>query len=394
MGGGASPIDQLKLEMELMNAQKRSPEEAAKARRGNAYEALSMVPGPGNVIAAKEAKEAYGNAYEDVTKGNYKRGAVNAGLGTLNAVGAVTGLPFGKAAKAAATGAKDRLNVFVPVEEGKLSETARSMREKGYGNDDVFADTGLLFGPDGSLRREIPDRYMDINWSAKPGDKTTVGDFVSHPSLFREMPELKSRGVTITDKVDALSEKLGRPPKGIARTDPATGDFEFSMVGSDPYGDIAKLLQYDIVDRVGWSPAGRHNLSDQITDINTAQLRATQAGADRKAIGAYTDALDRIREDVVTKGLSKPKPDTFSYMSGQLGNRTAGNVDSKLVRGRADLPGAETIYPYLPDAPWNGGRYRTPDFDNILTLPPSNATADDWSQFLEDWYRFGSGKGK
>jgi hypothetical protein len=389
MGGGArtSPIDDLRESLEMAAADRPSKEERAKNRETTAWDALSVLPVIGNGMSAWDAGEAYTDALAQLQGGRTKSAALSAGRGLLDTAGMFAGFPWSKMAGKAAKDGSSRLNVFVPVEEGKLTERARDIRERGASNEAVYDTTGLNFGPDGTIRRRIPDNKMDIDMSFEPGDITTVGALVNHPTLFRDIPDLQNRIVKVTDKAEM---RPGSPmPRGITRTDPETGNFEFSKASADPYADMAKLLQYDINDRVGFASAGRHNFTDQMSDLWKAQLDATRSGADRKAIQAYVDAIERVKGDMSVDMSQKQR---FKDMSRKLTDRDAGSTDAKIVRGEADLRGGFG-YPYAKNAPWLKGYWTPQDFKDLTVLPPKGATLEDMAQFIEDWKRFGAGAG-
>jgi hypothetical protein len=392
--GGAvddlSPVDSLKLRQELAARERPTDQQRAKSGLNTIHEVAGMMPITGNAMAAADAYEAGGDALKAARKGDWRGAAWDGLTAAISGAGAVSPLPWSGRAGRAAKLAKDTANVFIPVEEGKLSQVARQMRERGAPNETVHAETGLMFGPDGSLRRVIDDSKMDIDFSYKPGDLTTVGAFVDHPTLFREMPGLVNRLVRVTDKLDNHSVAKGNP-RGIARTDPATGDFEVSTSGLDPHADVAKLLQYDINDRVGFSPAGRHNFNDQIGDINLAQANATLADTDPQFISAYVRAMQRPK-DIAAEGLRNKE--RFKDLGRGITDKVAGSVDAKTVKGMVQRPGTSGVYPYQANPPWMRGSYRNPAFEDMTVLPPAKATRDDWAQFLTDWYTYGSGRPK
>lgn len=99
-----SPIDQLRAPSPQIG-----PEQAAANRQQNLRDLLSIVPGPGNVIAAEDAVTQGGEAVGAFGEGRYGRAALHGGLGALSAFGAVTGLPTGRMAGNAAKGAQDTL---------------------------------------------------------------------------------------------------------------------------------------------------------------------------------------------------------------------------------------------------------------------------------------------
>ncbi len=285
-------------------------------------------------------------------------------------------------------GSSGTSQVFVPVEEGKLTGRARDMRDKGKSAHEVWDATGITVGPDGTMRRFLPNHTMDVDWGYTPGDVTTVGALVNHPTLFREMPEIQNRIVKVTDKAEV---KPGQMPRGLSRTDPVTGDFEWSKAGGDPYADIAKLINYDVTDQVGFSPAGRHSFSDNLASLNKAQLDAALSPADRASITAYTQALERAKADVIGRGIEGKA--RFKDMDRRIGDRTAGSADAKIVRASVDRESG-IGFPYDPTAPWIKGYWQMPAFEDMLVMPPTKATPDDMAQFVTDWYRYGSGRGR
>jgi hypothetical protein len=109
---GMSPVDMAKLRMELAQRQAVTPAQAADNRRKTLTEALSVIPGPGNVMAAQDAYTGAGDAYDQFSQGNYGQSALAAALAGLSGVGAVTGLPVGKFAANAARNAPTTAGAF------------------------------------------------------------------------------------------------------------------------------------------------------------------------------------------------------------------------------------------------------------------------------------------
>lgn len=376
-----SPIDLLRMRLEAAG-QYLTPEQIAANKATTANDLASVTPVLGNAMSAESAAQNYA----DMAKAdNWWDAAKSGAFGALDTAGAVTGLPWGKAARQAAKGGSSRASMFVPVEEDDVANTARLMREKGAKNADVHKETGLVFGPDGTMREFVPNKKLDIDWSYKPGDVTTVGAMFNHPELFKREPWIQNRVVKVTD---AVEQKPGQMPRGVSRTDPTTGDFLFSTMGGDPYADAAKLLQYDVNDRYGFSPAGRHGLQNNLADMNAAQLGAMGADAPLHMKRAYADSLDKVKRDVVEGGIARG--DRYPHMDKQIGARTAGSTDAKVVRASTTH---DIGYPYAQNSPWLKGGWSMPSFGEMLVLPPKGMTPEDWAQFIPDWYRYGSGKG-
>lgn len=175
-----SPIDQLRVPSPQVG-----PEQAAANRQQNLRDLLSIVPGPGNVIAAEDASQAFGDASDYAAEGRYGRAALSTGLGALSAFGAVTGLPFGRLAGNAAKGASSRTNIFA----GPMAKTAdqaalakaQEMAESGVGRDSIHAQTGWFQGVDGKWRFEIDDTGAQLTGFQKGKSSRFTG--LDHPDL-------------------------------------------------------------------------------------------------------------------------------------------------------------------------------------------------------------------
>ena len=115
-----SPTDLIRLRAELAAKEKASPEKRATNAKQNAWDALSVIPGPGNVISAMDAYGSGKEAIQAAGEGDWKRSAIAAGLAGLSGVGAVTGMPFGRAAGAVARDASNTVRGIA----GPLSKTA------------------------------------------------------------------------------------------------------------------------------------------------------------------------------------------------------------------------------------------------------------------------------
>jgi len=99
-----SPIDQLRVPSPRVG-----PEQAAANRQQNARDLLSIIPGPGNVIAAEDAVSEGKEAVGAFREGRYGRAALHGGMAALSGVGAVMGFPAGRMAGNAARGAERTL---------------------------------------------------------------------------------------------------------------------------------------------------------------------------------------------------------------------------------------------------------------------------------------------
>jgi hypothetical protein len=70
--------------------------------RTTGLDVLSAIPGPGNVIAARDAYNSGREAIAQFSEGDVRKGLLSSAMAGLSGVGAVTGLPFGKMAGRAA----------------------------------------------------------------------------------------------------------------------------------------------------------------------------------------------------------------------------------------------------------------------------------------------------
>lgn len=193
---GLSPVDALKLSVELRNKQRVSPEQATANQQQNLRDLLSIVPGPGNVIAAEDAVTQGGEAAGAFGEGRYGKAAMHGGLSALSAFGAFTGLPTGRMAGSAARGASNRTNIFA----GPMAKTAdhaalakaQEMATSGVGRDAIHAQTGWHQGVDGKWRFEIDDSSMGVKipQNADSGSYHAYPKAIEHQPLFDAYPEM------------------------------------------------------------------------------------------------------------------------------------------------------------------------------------------------------------
>lgn len=148
---GVNPIDELR---RTVNTRSFTPEQAAENRQKSLWEALSVIPGPGNVISAKDAYNSAGDASNAYQAGDYKGAAIHGGLSGVSALGAVLGLPFGKHMKRAADAGADSLYA-IPAwhgsphdfDEFKLDKIGTGEGAQAYGH-------GLYFAGNRNVARE------------------------------------------------------------------------------------------------------------------------------------------------------------------------------------------------------------------------------------------------
>lgn len=400
---GMSPIDALKLSTELSNQRETTLLERTKNKEQNLYDALSIVPVVGNAIAGYEAGKAGGQAYQDFSEGDNVSGAINTGMAGLNTLGAVLGLPVGKAAKAAAKDASRRTNVFVPADDDPWAEAAQTMYEnlpKNYSRPDkankaVFRDLDLFYGPDGRLRKEISDADMRTTAARfRAGDEAPLEDVISHPELFNAMPDLRGTPVRFTD------ERANNGAR-IARMTPE-GGYEMSAGGQPVFNrmQLAKLNQYNIADQAGFTPASRIGADSKMEDIDAAIANVRQAMDDEivppGSAQAYLDSLIKHKKLATQALIGKPGSSKLLKEAGfdndymptpfdrkkaakdYLYRKNAGNQEVTTVKDRHKKKGG---YPYdgVPLA-------------DTLVLPPRGVIGADLADFLTNWRTYGAGR--
>ncbi len=296
------------------------------------------------------------------------------------------GAPGSRAAGDIAKEGANRLNVLIPAAPSSQSLMARGMRERGAENREVFDRTGLVYGHEGRLKQEIPDYPMKIEApaGAQVGDEMKLGEFADHPELFARMPHLADQLVRWTDK----RNPMGRP---VAKTDPATGTFEFNLHQQDLRPDAAKLLQYRIGQDEGFSGTVRHGYDKIKADIDNAAATARSSGATGEDLDAYLAMLDRNRTFMADTARAKDIKTADQFM----GIRSAGNIDAKMAEWRAKVPDLEGRFPYARHAAYmpNKAHRRPPQFQDTMVLPPDGASPDEIVRFLANWRQFGSGRG-
>lgn len=356
-------------------------------RQENLEELLGIVPVVGNALSARDAQEGYNTTLDEWESNSNARNALNVGSTGLSALGAVLGLPFSKTAGKVAKEAKNTANVFVPAISDAATDTAVDMRLSGKSNEDVWKETKRFFGPEGKVRQSISDkpiRTIDPQ-SIVPGDMRKLGEVIEHPELFDQFPHLKEKTVRFHGGGDRFMQP--------SRTN-AAGEFE---VPTNPHGvDIAKLLQYDLAETYGFSPAARHSADKHRAALASAlertesAMKKTGTMAEYEALSDYAKRL-RSEQNILEAFLGQKHKHSLTKASQRVG----GNADARRVQALQSNPalGADT-YPYGED--WSGNRakaYQRPlSFPNLYPLPPNSVkTPEQLREFATDWKTKGSG---
>lgn len=394
------PIELLKLKMPE-NWPEVSEEERTANGKANARALLSVIPGPANIIAGEDALRSGATAGLDFSEGNYKGAALNSAMAALSAFGALTGMPTGKLAGNAASGASSRVNMFVPAEPSPLADIARALRKQppqhfnrlGGQNQTIHKETGMFFGPDGVLRREIPDagmRKTQRTWAH--GDEAPLKDVVDHPDLFAQMP---AKG-----EIPVRFEKLAPGKQPIARTSGETFQLSNEFKHKWLRNNIAKLLQYGASKEGNMAAPVRHDLDGTLKHIDntlealksvphpsalsySTQLQKTKddiarfmAESQGKSAGGWRHPWLRAK-DIESNEILSPR-DMRNTLARGVNARVAGNVEADIVKKRVTVPGG---YPYT-DAP---------DFAEQIVLP-HRLDPENLEKFVRNWNDTGAGR--
>lgn len=191
-----SPTDAIKFAAEAQAAQPVTDAERTKNLKTTGMDALSVIPGPAQVLSAKDAADSSGAAWNAFSGGDIKGGLGNTALAALGVLGAVTGSPFSRTAKQTASGASGRLNTFVGPESKTADKAAlqqaEALKEAGADRDTIWKATGWGWDERGLPFYEIDDSAARL----KDGDgfpPLYFDDFMDHPKLFEARPDIAAR---------------------------------------------------------------------------------------------------------------------------------------------------------------------------------------------------------
>jgi hypothetical protein len=378
-----SAIDQLRAPSPRVG-----PDQAAANQQQNLRDLLSIIPGPGNVIAAEDASQSFGDAAGALGEGRYGRAALHGGLGALSAFGAVTGLPAGRMAGNAAKGASSRTNIFA----GPMAQTAdhaalakaQEMAEAGVRRDAIHAQTGWFQGVDGKWRFEIDDSGAKLADENYIGGGVTTFEGLDHPGL--------------TAAYGKTAPVAGFYEPGKSGRGSYTGASGDNLVHIEAQGGNASEarsitlheVQHDVQAKEGTAPGGTASQMANIWGPEAWRVRvpmetklvAEDLGLAGKPIYSGTPEYDRLKEAVRQSIEDKSgQPFKFRYRSDgmdefdwdfgstmrapkeEIGQRTmlglqalgddkyhrlAGEVEARNVQSRMNMTAAER----RAKAPW------------------------------------------
>jgi hypothetical protein len=419
-GGGVSEFDNLdpitREAVRLTARGTRDPRQMAANAKINRDAVLDNLPVIGNVRAAGRAIDAGGELVTAAHYGHGKKKRRAALTMALEAVGALSPLPWGRRAGEAARTGKDTANVFVPAQPSKTADLAREMRGNDVPNRDIFRQTNRFFGPDGRLRAEVPDKPMNIRRTdMQPGDSAPMGDVIDHPALFGVHPEMRDIPVKFTDPTNARGHPIARTHR--------EGGFEVSA-GRDEHfyrEQMAKLLNYQAGQQGGFGGAVLHDIHDQFKAYDDALrmaediVRNPKPGDNVTAALAYIERLQPMRQQLaegvdaagavrnvarrggasgVDEAMEVSRLRGVTEDAARAANRsTTGNLESRLVRSRAhrDVGGGKgslSRYPYE-----QGVRLGEvgENWSKAQVLPGRGMDRDDTARMIDDWHNYGIG---
>lgn len=169
---GMSPIDRLKLRLSLAN-QPVSPEQKAANLSQTREDALSVLPVIGNAMSARDAYTGAGEAYDAFGRGDYQQGGISGLLAAMSGLGAVTGLPFGKAAASVAKQAPD-MAYAIPAYHGSPHDFDKfDMSKIGTGEGAQSYGHGLYFSENPEVAAVYQKTLGDANLNGSGVDSTT-----------------------------------------------------------------------------------------------------------------------------------------------------------------------------------------------------------------------------
>lgn len=202
---------------------------------------VDLLPVVGDAVGFDDAKR-------DFDAGNYGSAAVNAGL---SAVGSVPGV-----GDAVATGLKaggHALGILAgPMAKGfdiEKSWKAADMAADNKTPTQIWKETGYQYDPINRVRSfEIPDQGAKINLAKLPEQheiprgSVKLGDFLDHPELYENYPDLKNMPVKsqIGDSLGHYQPSGGRFKEHIAIYPETIGD-----ANADEMGDISWEMMRD-----------------------------------------------------------------------------------------------------------------------------------------------------
>lgn len=301
---GMGPTELTKLRAELAARKTVTPAERRANLWQTAEEVAGVLPVIGNVLSARDAVQSGGDTATAVREGRWPAAAGNAALTGLAGLGAVLGLPTGRAAGAAAKDAGRTTRVFAgptaKTADMKALKRAEAMRAAGADRADIWKKTGWFWGADGKPRFEISDegarlendRLIHPGYEAAYGDVPAVYQQHDLDTLGRYHPASDSHNAYITMRTgaDVGGTHLHELQHHIQSIE---GTAKGGSKGANDYRQLAGEVEArNVQARRNWDAKRRRDMAPWRTqDVpDERQIVRFEAGAqDSKLVNAETD---------------------------------------------------------------------------------------------------------
>lgn len=197
---GMSPVDLARLRAELA----AKPREMTVDERWRNYattgaDVAGSLPVIGNVMSAYDAYQGGKGAVDAAQAGDVRGAALNTGVAGLGALGAVSGIPWSRAAGEVARDARSTARMFAgpkaKTADLKALAKAEKMRAAGAGRDEIWKKTGWSWRKDGSPYFEIDDSKATFDFENLIDESRRLDDVLKHDEFYKAYPE--SREVLI-----------------------------------------------------------------------------------------------------------------------------------------------------------------------------------------------------
>lgn len=270
-GGGVSEFDGLdpitREAIRLTARGTRDPKQMAANAKINRDAVLDNLPVIGNLRAAGRAIDAGGELVTAAHYGHGKKKRRAALTMALEAVGALSPLPWGKRAGEAARTGRDTARIFA----GPTAKTAdhvalaraQEMKWSGASKDDIWRETGWAMDePRGQWYFEIPDNraYYDSdalldfrdNGRATLGNPATIGEAIGHRDLYKAYSDLEDASLIMRPSKD-----MGGAYGGYSRKHDAINLAE-DISDKDALSYGLHELQHAVQKREAFAPGASH----------------------------------------------------------------------------------------------------------------------------------------
>lgn len=379
---------------------------------------LSMAPGSGEAMAARDAWNASGRAGDALVAGNWGEAASEYGNLATALAGAIPGL--GVIARGTGRGAawmdrnlpagvnklldaimpsdpKSTMNIFAGPNAKTADQSALAkaveMTQSGVSRDDIWRDTGWFQGADGKWRFEIDDSSMSVSipknkWS---GEYSPYNKAIDHPDLFAAYPPMQKNRITFDHRTgDSAMFTMKPGPNAVDRKQYDMDIGTRGRVRSDGTQSkpmeirehVGHELQHNAQGREGFASGGTPE-DLFINGVSSPELEAMQIGISKLRRGSpeYDAALDAY-----TKAQWNEAIDQYRRLAGEVEAR---NVQTRLPMSAADRRAT---------APW--ATQDVPDDQQIVrfgvngpqaAIPAWHGSPHDFDKF--DMSKIGSGEG-